>query len=218
MKINIKESNKTIVYMLKRAFICSLSIIVLGISIAINTKTDLGTDPISVFYNGVSAFTGLELGVATSTINVTLAMIVIIISRKYINIGTVIYAFLLGPSISFGIYIYNLLNIPETFTIRFFVSLAGCFLAFLGLGSFIAIDIGIDPWSASIILLSKKFKSSFGTMMIIVNMIVLIAGYFLGGIVGIMTLFTAAAGGPLIQRISEFLDKIFIKMLKSKEE
>ena len=197
-----------------KLLLCILSIIILGISIAFNTKAALGTDAIAVFFNGVSNFSHLNLGLATNIVNCTLAVIVIIIDRKYINIGTLIYALALGPSINLGITLYEAMGITDNYLPRFLVSIFGIILAVIGLGIFIAVNIGVDPWSALAIISSKKLNKSFGFMKMSIDIMVLVVGFLLGGKVREITLIAAFVSGPCIQKVSEFVDNILNDMLK----
>lgn len=198
-----------------RIVVCTISIMFLGISIAFNTMADLGTDPISVFFIGMSKFTGLELGLSTNIVNFTLAVAVLIMDRKYINIGTLIYAFVLGISITLGMQIYNIIGFPDEIQWKILSAVIGCMLAFVGLASFISINIGIDPWTATAIIISKRIGKPFGHVKIVLDVTTMLLGKLLGGPIGVITLFTAVAGGPIIQKISEALDKVFLKVLKS---
>lgn len=197
-----------------KLLLCIFSIILLGISIAFNTKALLGTDAIAVFFNGVSNFFNLNLGLATNIINCILAVIVILIDRKYINVGTVIYALALGPSINFGINLYEAMGVTNDYVPRFLVSILAVVLAIIGLGIFISVNIGVDPWSALAIISSNKLGKSFGVMKVSLDIIALIVGFLLGGKVREMTLISAFVGGPCIQKVSEFVDNMFSKMLK----
>lgn len=213
--LNFKSDN--VVLWSKKCLICFISIVVLGISISFNTMAMLGADPVSVLFHGASVFTGVDMGLITNAINITLIIIVLFLDRKYINIGTLIYAITLGISIEWGIKIYNLMCIPTDFLPRFLISLVGCLLAFSSLGAFIAIDIGVDPWSAIALIISKKTNNPFKIVRMCFDVICMIIGYALGGTVGIITLISVALGGPVIQKMSEILDKLFNTMIKSKK-
>ena len=133
---------------------------------------------------------------------------------------TIIYLAVLGVFIDFGEWAYGLLGVPDVMWWIFNVSqiaasLVGCVFCFIGLGGFMAVNIGIDPWTAAAVILSTKTRKPFGPIKIDLDALTLLFGYLMGGIVGIITLFCAFAGGPIIQKSSEILDKTFKKMLKS---
>lgn len=211
----MEESKRnSAVLWVRKIIICTASLVLLGIGCGINIVTSLGADPITVFYDGLSKATGLSVGITASILNAILVVVVFCIKRKYINVGTLIYLFVLGTFIDFGIWIYNCLGVPKLFFPRFIASLIGCLICFIGLGGYMSIDIGVDPWTALAIIISEKTSKSFRLIKVVLDIITLILGWIMGGTVGIITLFCAVVGGPVIQKSAELLDKILDKMLK----
>lgn len=230
MKIDRENS----ILMLKKIIICSLSLMLLGFGCGINIVTRQGADPITVFYEGLSKTLGISVGLTASVLNFSLILIVLIISFfsakannvrnfkemlgyifKYISVGTVVYLFVLGTFIDFGIWVYGLWGIPNTFVFQIIGSLLGCLICFIGLGGYMSVDIGIDPWTAFAVILSKKLSKSFRSVKIILDGLTLLSGWLMGGKVGIITLFCAIVGGPVIQKSAELLDKVLPKVLQS---
>jgi uncharacterized membrane protein YczE len=213
--MNLKSKRESAILWAKKIFICTISLMLLGIACGINIGAAQGADPITVFYDGLSKILKIDVGLTANILNTVLVVIVFFTNRKYIHIGTVIYTFVLGIFIQFGVYVYNLMHIPQVLIWQVIASLFGCFLAFVSLGGFISIDIGIDPWTAAAIILSKKINKSFRLVKISLDAITLILGWRMGGTVGIITWFCVIVGGPVIQKSAEILDKLFAKMLKS---
>lgn len=208
-------NKKNIVLWAEKVLICTLSIFLLGLSGAINIKADLGADPITVFYDGVSNFFHTNLGMTINLINFTLTVVVFFIKRKYIHIGTLIYVVFLGVFVNMGVYLYDLCCIPNTWIARFLVSIFGCILAFIGIGMYISIDIGIDPWSAASLIICQKTGKSFRLIRFLQDAITLIIGIIMGGTSGVITLVCVIVGGPAIQKVTEFVDKTIKLMIKS---
>lgn len=198
-----------------KIIICSVSLMFLGLGCGINVVTAQGADPITVFYEGLSKVTGFSVGVVASIINVGLMALVFFVNRKYIHIGTVVYIFILGTFINLGIWIYECLQVPEVFIFQICFSLLGSMLCFVGLGGFMAIDIGVDPWTALTVIIGKKVNKSFRMVKIFLDALTLFLGWLMGGKVGIITIFCVFIGGPIIQKSYELLDKSFDKMIKS---
>jgi Predicted membrane protein len=199
---------------IKKIIICTLSMIMLGLGAVLVVKSLLGNDPISVLYEGLGVFFKINMGIAANIINCILAVVVFFLDKKYIHIGTLIYALVLGSSISFWINLFNYFIIPDGEIWRVGLAIAGYLISFISVSAYIAIGIGIDPWTALALIISKKLQKPFGRIRIFIDTSALIIGYFLGGTVGIMTLISALIGGPTIQKLSEALDKLFSKMIK----
>lgn len=198
----------------KKVIICMIDIVLMGFAVALNTKAVLGNDPITVFYQGVGLKTGLGIGLATNIISAVLIVVVFLADKHYINIGTLIYAVVLGPSMTLGMSLYSLLNLPGTLTCRIISALIGYTLWAVSVGAFVAIDIGLDPWMASAIIIGKKINKPFGLVKACIDVSMLAIGYLMGGTVGVMTFVSAVLGGPAVQKVSEFLDNMFSKMLE----
>ncbi len=106
------------------------------------------------------------------------------------------------------------MGITDNYFPRFLISILGIALAIIGLGIFISVNIGVDPWSALAIISSKKLNKSLGFMKVSIDVVALIVGFLMGGKVREITLISAFVGGPCIQKVSEFVDNMFNKMLK----
>ena len=238
--MELEKERRTIILWVEKIVICTLSLILLGIGCGINLATKQGADPITVFYEGLSKVSGITEGQVATILNATLILLVLVFdfldarkkanannvklkfldAFKNIHIGTIIYLFVLGVFIDFGKWAYGLLGVPDVMYGIFNVSqivasLIGCVFCFIGLGGFMAIDIGIDPWTAAAVILSEKVKKPFGPIKVILDALTLLFGWLMGGVVGIITVFCAFVGGPIIQKSDEILDKTFKKMLKS---
>lgn len=202
----------------KKILICSISLIILGFGCGLNIATAKGADPITVFYEGLNKLTSISIDWVTWILNGSLVLLVFFINKKYVHIGTVIYVLVLGSSIKAALVIYSLLHIPHNFFIELIVSIIGCILCFIGIGGFMSINIGIDPWTAVAIIASEKTKKPFKFIKIIFDTATLLLGWAMGGKIGIITVLCAVIGGPLIQKSAEILDNLFSKMLKSSSE
>lgn len=211
MKLNKKDLS----LYLNKILIAVLGLFLLGLSAAINLKTDLGADPITVLYDGVCKFFNLNIGLAINVINFSLVAIVFLLERKYINLGTLVYLLCLGMFVNIGMTIYDLFSFPYTFVSRLVISFIGCWIAFLGISLFMIADIGVDPWTAIAKMSSEKLRKKFGVSRMVIDILALIFGWIMGGTVGIITVFCAFAGGPAIQKICDVLDNKLGNMLKS---
>lgn len=211
MKLNKKDFN----LYLKKSIIAVLGLFLLGLSAAINIKSNLGSDPITVLYDGACEFFNLNIGIAINAINFSLVAIVFLLKKKHVNLGTLIYLLCLGSFVNIGMTIYDLFSFPNTFISRLVVSFIGCLIAFLGISMFMVADMGVDPWTAIAKMISEKSGKKFGTSRMIIDVSALIFGWIMGGTVGIITIFCAFAGGPAIQKICDVLDNKLGNMLKS---
>lgn len=211
-KLNINRNNINL--WLKKIVLCIFSLFCLGIASAFTMKAELGADPITVFYEGLSETLRINVGLMVNIINITLMLCVFFVNKKYISIGTLLYVVILGRFVNIGVFMYDLMNISGDFLPRFIVSIIGCFIAFIGLGVYMTIDIGIDPWTALAKIVSEKSNKSFRLTKTVLDLITLIIGMIFGGKFGIITIFCALVGGPIMQKTAEIIDKLLKNVLK----
>ena len=186
----------------KRILLGLLAIFLAGAGIAFNSLSTLGNDSVALLYDGFRAGFHLDmdkLGIVSNTINLVLVIIVLLMYKKFINIGTLIYTVLLGTVISFVSNIYSMFNIPLTIMTKIILAICGCSLLYIGIGLYIAVNIGLDPVSAFEMSIAEKFRIKFSTSKIIFDFSSIIIGVLLGGKMGLLTIITALTAGFSIQ-------------------
>lgn len=212
----IKFRNKSYETFLIRIIIALIGVALVGFGLAFNSVGMLGNDPVAVLYDGVRSLLGFQsekLGLVTNLVNCILVAAVFIFDRRYINIGTFIYALPMGNFVSMGFTIHEFLNIPSTLNGRILTSFLGCSMLFLGIGIFIAMNIGMDPCTGAVMIVRDKIKGQYKVAKIICDMCSLALGFTFGGKVGVVTVIAAFIAGPAIQKISESFDKIVLKRI-----
>ena len=209
--------NKSYETLLWKIPIALVGVALVGFGIAFNSAGMLGNDAVAVLYDGVRNTLGLQvdkLGLVTNLVNFILITVVFFLGRKYINIGTFIYALPMGNFVDIGFKLHEILNIPSTLGGSILTSFCGCSMLFLGIGIFIAVDIGMDPCTGVIMLVRDKIKGQYKTAKIICDIISLALGFSLGGKVGVVTVIAALIAGPTIQKISEVFDNTVLRKMK----
>ncbi len=211
-----RSKSKSYETLLRKLPIALVGVVLVGFGLAFNSAGMLGNDAVAVLYDGVRNALGLQvdkLGLVTNLVNLVFLTVVFIFGRKYINIGTFIYALPLGNFVNIGFKLHEVLNLPGTLGGRILTSFLGCSMLFLGLGIFIAMDIGMDPVTGVNMIVRDKIKRQYKTAKIICDVSSLVLGFALGGKAGAVTVIAAFIGGPAIQKISEVFDKTVLRKL-----
>ncbi|MDF2484665.1 MAG: hypothetical protein K0R46_833, partial [Herbinix sp.] len=181
-----------------------LGILFVGVGVAFNVANQLGNDPIGLIYDGMLHTLGLSaasLGTVSNIMNASLIALLLIIGRRYINIGTIIYILPYGFFVNFGLQLYRSFAL-DTLSGRILIGILGCLLIYLGVAIFIAVDIGLDPFTGIVMVVRDKFKADFRKVKIIFDLSLIILGILLGGRIGAITIITALTAGPTIQWLS----------------
>ncbi len=193
-----------------------LGMFFVGLGVAFNNQAGLGNDSIGIIYDGVRNTANLstqQLGTASNIINIGLSIILLLIGRRYINIGTLIYILPYGFFVDIGTKIYSLLPFTDMLIVRILAATVGSLSLYLGVGIFIATDIGLDPFTGLVMVIKDKLNKEYAPVKIVFDITMIVIGILLGGKFGIITLVTALTAGPIIQ----FFSKRVRKLLKFKE-
>lgn len=204
--------------LIKKILIALIADILIGFGIAFNACAGFGNDPISVLFDGIHNKFGISLGLASDIANYTMFVIVLIFGRRYINIGTFIYTLPLGIFVNAGISFYQFISVPNTIIFRAIMSIIACILLFFGIAAYIAIEIGVDPWTGLAMILKDKTSKQYRVFRVTIDMSALAIGFLLGGKVGVTTVVAALAGGPIIQAFSQFIKKSILGLFKFKNK
>ena len=200
--------------LIKKFLLSFLGVVFIGFSIAFNSYTNLGTDPISVFSDGVHRFLKISLGSACDVTNGILFLVILFLGRRYMNIGTLIHAILLGFFVNLGTYLYSLLNISNTIFFRAVMAVIACFLLFFGTALLIAVDVGLDVWTGLAMIFRDRTHKEYKFFRVAIDIFSMVAGYLLGGQVGAVTVLVAFFGGPAIQALVKFIKKSVFVLVK----
>ncbi|MHB8128299.1 MAG: YczE/YyaS/YitT family protein [Mobilitalea sp.] len=182
-----------------------LGIFFIGVGVAFNAATQLGNDPVAIIYDGVRNVLGLsgsQLGLVSNVVNFSLIALLFFIGRRYVNIGTLIYILPFGLFVNIGTLLYETIFISDSSLIRIATGLIGSLLIYVGVSIFIAMDMGLDPFTGIVMVIRDKLNLDYKKVKIAFDITLVIIGVLLGGKIGIITIFTALTAGPCIQWIS----------------
>ena len=181
-----------------------LSILIMGLCVAVFKLTGVGTSPCSCMNLGISRALGISFGTWQLLLNAALLLIVLRFAPEKISIGTLVNMVLVGYIAEFFM---NLLGglIPETglpageLVLVFALTLA----AYLVSASvYLAADLGCAPYDAvPMILAAHTGRVSYRAIRMVWDVGALSIGFALGETVGIATLITGFCLGPAITAV-----------------
>lgn len=194
----------------KRILFALFGIFLVGIGIAFNSSSNLGNDPIGIVYDGVRnvlSLTTEQLGTASNYVNYGLIVVLFFIGRRYVNIGTFIYILPYGLFVNIGKILYNQIFTTDTILVRWLSVIIGCLLLYFGVAIFIAVNIGLDPFTGVVMVIADKVKKEYRVVKIFFDIFMITLGVILGGRLGIITIITALCAGPLIQYFFKMIQR-----------
>ena len=188
-----------------RSIILVVGLVIAHAGVTLFLLSDLGSDPFNVLVQGITrkltdtaALPIITHGRVHMGICILIMLVLLIIDRSYIKIGTIICMFCGGPIID----VFNQLFRPlalifSTLPSRIVMVALGCVILAYGMTIVIKSDAGTGPNDLVALVISDKSKKKFGIVRLLTDAFFTLAGFLLGGTAGIGTLICVLLVGPV---------------------
>lgn len=197
-------SNRTLKESLLRALILMIGLTIAHFGVTLFLLSRLGADPFNVLVEGlyktVSRLTGLPFlthGRVHIVISFLIILVLLIVDRSYIRIGTILCMVFGGPIIDVFTALLSPLSETDSLLPRSLMLVAGCVILAFGMTIVIKSEAGTGPNDLVSVVISDKTGRPFSVVRVIVDVCFVCAGTLLGGIFGPGTLVCAALVGPV---------------------
>jgi len=172
---------------------------------------ELGLPPWEVMHQGISQKTGIPLG----TVGIMTGILVLLLwipLKERIGIGTVFNAFVIGIVIDISLLVFP--DSIDATWLRWVLMFGGVAIIAIGSGLYIGVRLGPGPRDGLMTGLARRgIPIALGRGSIEVT--VLVAGWLLGGTVGVGTVVFAFGVGPLV---GMFLPRMSMEPVPNREE
>lgn len=188
--------------------------ILCGLGCGLVNFASVGMDSVGIFYDGIRNILNLEpdqIGYASYIVSFALSVFLLFADRKYVSFGSIIYIIVYGEFANIGTMLGEILIKTDNIYIRYAVSVFGLMILFLGLGIYIAIDIGVDAFTGVVLWLSNITHKKMEGIKIIFDLVLTVIGILLGGKIGVITVVSVVLGGPVISFFTKKVQKIYFK-------
>lgn len=183
-------------------------IVLFGLGSAITVKVQyLGLHPWDVLNVALFDIFGISIGFWSVMVGLLLIGISFVVAPKYVKIGTFLNALLIGPVLDFFLWTGWLPNPTNTWW-DYLILLLGIVIIGTGGGLYVSGGIGAGPRDGFMLAMSERFSYSVRKARIVVESVVLIIGFILGGPVFWTTFFYTFILSPIFQ----FSLKVFTRM------
>lgn len=182
--------------------LAGLTIAHLGVTLFL--ESDLGSDPFNVLVQGLYRalpWPGwMTHGRVHLLISLLIVLVLLVVARSYVRIGTLLCMALGGPIIDLWTVLLSPL-FPDTLALpwRLLALVAGCVILAFGMTVVIRSEAGTGPNDLVAVALSDRTGKPFGPVRVAVDVLFALSGWLLGGVVGLGTLVCAALVGPCAQ-------------------
>ena len=180
-----------------------VGLVLYGAGCAIMVRAGIGLDPWTVFAQGISRQTGVGIGWVTNIVGF-LVLLLWIPLRQRPGLGTVANILLVGTSMQATLAVFPAV---DGFALQLIAFVAGMVLVAVASGLYIGADFGPGPRDGLMTGLHARFGWPIWAARLGVEASVLLAGWILGGTVGIGTIIFALGIGPLVHRTLPLFDR-----------
>lgn len=204
-----------------RVMILLVGLVIAHLGVTLFLLTNLGADPFNVLVQGIfrtiyrlMGWEGLTHGYTHIAICFLIILVLLIVDKSYIKIGTILCMVCGGPIIDFFNYFLGFLFAQErNLWFKLPVLVIGCVILAFGMTIVIKSDAGTGPNDLVALVISDKTHARFSIMRVVVDVLFVIAGFLLGGVFGIGTIICACLVGPVAGFFLPVSEKIVSKIL-----
>lgn len=214
----MKQSLKEIIF---RAIILMIGLTIAHLGVTMFLLADLGSDPFNVLVQGIfhtlfkiTDFTWLTHGRTHIVICFFVIVVLWKVDGSYIKLGTLLCMICGGPIIDFFTLILTpLFNLMTILPLKLIMLAIGCVILAYGMTIVIKSQSGTGPNDLVAIVISDKLHKKFSIIRIIVDVVFVLTGFLLGGLVGVGTIVCAALVGPVAGFFLPINEKLVNKVL-----
>ena len=194
----LSEATKRIII-----FLIGMSIIQFGVALFL--RMNIGSDPFTDFTQGLAnTLNNLGVNATTGTANriilIVLFSIILLLNKSHIKIGTMICVVGVGPIIDLGVSMVSILPVESyNYLLKMFLIALGCFIIAIGFSMLSATKVGVAPNDIIPFIIKERTNWEYRWIRILMDAVLLISGFMLGGTVGVGTIIAMATTGPFIQ-------------------
>lgn len=171
-----------------------LGLILFGVALGVAVQAALGTNPWTVFAEGLADRTGLSIGTLVVVIGGCL-LVFLWLLREPLGIGTVLNVLVIGPVVDLTTWL-----LPDSDSLVYRVALIFIAPLLLGLASGLYLGAGVGPGPRDGLMTAFNRRGlPIWLARTSIEIAALTAGWLLGGVVGFGTLWMALAIGPSVQ-------------------
>ena len=213
--MTIKDVNLKEVFIRLVFLFCGLTIAHLGVTLFL--LANLGADPFNVFVQGLNHLMhgfSLTHGIIHMCISFMIILVLLAMDRSYIKADTIICMSCGGPIIDFFMWLLNRLDIESMgLSMKIPVLILGCVILAFGMTIVIRSEAGTGPNDLVAVVISEKGHFNFGLTRVITDSIFVLAGFMMGGKLGIGTIICAFLVGFVADFFMPYSQKLIDSVL-----
>ena len=179
---------------LSTSFFLIFGLAIFGLGEGLLILSTTGNSPWSVLAEGISNTTSLSIGAATFFISVSVLFLWIFIKQKP-GLGTIFNIIIIAGMIDITL---SFFDAPSSIWMKYFLAFFSVLLVGLGSGIYLVANLGPGPRDGLMTGLTKLTNLPIALVRAFLEISAVLAGWYLGGTVGVGTLIFAFGIGPCV--------------------
>ena len=204
-----------------RLILLFVGLVIAHLGVTLFLLADLGADPFNVMIQGLRLLVmkAGRLSPTHGTVHMCVCFLIILIlllvDRSYVKLGTVVCMFCGGPIIDFFNWLLGGLGIgTAALPVKIAVLVLGCCILAFGMSVVIRSEAGTGPNDLVAVVISDKSRIRFGAVRVATDVVFVLTGFLLGGKFGIGTIICAFLVGPVAEFFMPFSASLVARSLK----
>ena len=211
--MNVKQFNINL--FIKQLILFFLGLWIIQIGVAIFIYISIGSDPFTLFTQGIANIMQITPGTANRILTFVLFIIVLMVDRKNINIGTLLSILFTGFFMDLMLGLYEGLTIGSlSMMIKVLIFGLGCLFVAIGFPILKAANLGVAPNDLVYLAIVDKSRISYSKVRMATDIVFCLIGLLLGGVLGLGTVLCVLLLGPLTQYFFPKVEKVTTQFLK----
>ena len=188
-----------------------VAVTLMGFGVAMFNLLGFGADPCTVMNMGLSRVLGIPFGTLQLLVNCVLILIVIRYDVGRIGLGTLANMVLVGYVAQFCMAVID--RIPAlaglTLTARLVIFVPTLLLFLVAASTYMCVDMGVAPYDAIPQIISARMNWPFRLVRMAWDFVMMLGGYLLGSVVGLVTIGITLFLGPLVAWMAGYVRRFF---------
>jgi uncharacterized protein len=182
-----------------RSVVLVLGLLVFSVGIVSIYESELGLSPWDVLNQGIAEHTRLSFGTA----NIVVALLILVVAGRldvHVRVGTVANAILVGAFVDLLLRIDAVDGLSDrALAVRIALLVGGIAISGVGTALYIGAGMGAGPRDSLMLGITRRVRHRVGVVRTAIEASATVAGFALGGTVGIGTLAFALGIGPAME-------------------
>ena len=190
----------------KKIIIIVIGSIIAAYGITLALYAGFGGATLAVLWQGISRTFHISIGLVSMIVAIVMIVFVFFYDRSQIHIGTILYQIVYSLCVDLfaNAHVYS-----SYLWVNVLIMLLGIVLFAVGTGFYAAASLGRGSYEALTFSLAEKNGWQVKVVRMILDIVMVAAGIFLGGKFGACTIVTIIVSGPIIQATAAKTKKVF---------